>query len=175
MKGTPDKIKKALEFGKDNCLFVNGDCKDCAYEKECSTYDCDSMADLPRAMISDALAYIQQLEARNNAMYNTILSVMHFVDKWLDCPGYDPDADLNGVDAVQRAVKAREIALQAIEQLEAERDQAVEDLRYIGKLRENNCTFCLYYNHGDGSKECIRCGMFGEDHWQWRGVPEREG
>lgn len=63
MTRSPDKIKKALEFGKDNCLFVNGDCKDCAYGKECSTYDCDSMAELPRAMISDALAYIQQLEA----------------------------------------------------------------------------------------------------------------
>ena len=65
---TPDEIKKVLEFGKDNCLFVNGDCKDCAYERQCSTIDGDVMAELPRAMISDALAYIQQLEAERDAL-----------------------------------------------------------------------------------------------------------
>lgn len=94
-------------------------------------------------------------------------------DEPADCYGnceYKYDACFPDCNA-----QLRKDALAYIQQLEAERNQALEDLRYIGKLRENNCTFCLFYNHGDGSKECIRCGMFGEDHWQWRGVPAKEG
>lgn len=95
-------------------------------------------------------------------MYNTILSVMHFVDKWLDCPDYDPNADLNGVDAVQRAVKAREIALQAIEQLEAERDALMKDLN-------GACWACKWANVLNGM-----CVTSGDCAWQWRGVQKED-
>lgn len=65
--------------------------------------------------------------------------------------------------------------LEKIQQLEAERDQAVEDLRYIGNMYECNCLCCLHYNNGEGSKPCIECGGKGVDHWRWRGVPAKEG
>lgn len=66
----------------------------------------------------DALALIQQLEDRNNALYHTILGVMHFVDKWLNDKGYDPESDQDGSIAIERAARAREIALRAIEEAE---------------------------------------------------------
>lgn len=69
-------------------------------------------------MSADALALIQQQEAKNNMLYHTLIGVMHFVDKWLDDAGYDPESDADGSIASNRAAKAREIALKAIEEAE---------------------------------------------------------
>ena len=112
---------------------------------------------------ADALAYIQQLEAKNNAMYNTILSVMHFVNKWLDCPDYDPDKDLNGVDAVKRTVQAREIALKAIEKLEEERYRMIDIIRLYG-----GCEFCMHVECDMEEEPCLYC--MDNERWEWRGV-----
>ena len=158
MPKNPDEIKKGLEC----CL--QGNCNDCPYQPLYNAFRCK----IERT--KDAISYTQQLEARNNAMYSTILSVMYFVDKWLDCPDYDPDADLNGVDAVQRAVKAREIALQAIEQLEAERDAAVKDLKTAKR-----CKVCKHDHIKEMDEPCFSCSCcFGVNNFEWRGVQKEE-
>ena len=110
MSKTPDEIKRGLEC----CTDISGSmCPFCQYAE--NGYVSDTCRE---EMASDAHALIQQLEARNNEMYHTILGVMHFVDKWLNDAGYDPEHDADGSDAINRAAKAREIALRAIEEAE---------------------------------------------------------
>ena len=150
MNKTPNEIKKGLE-----CCTVPL-CAECPYDNEPSCV----------AKNADALALIQQLESRNNTLYHTILGVMHFVDKWLDVPAYDPDKDANGSDAVARASQAREVALKAIEQLEAERDAAVN------ALRQQGCAFCVHRDNESWEAPCRYCCDSG--HWQWRGVQKEE-
>lgn len=156
MTKTPDEIKRNIV----TCMELN-------VEK--------FMPGATQKALSDALALIQSLEDRNNAMYHTILGVMHFVDKWLDSPAYDPDEDLKGTAAVARAAHAREIALQAIEQLEAERNAAVADMAEIVGCP---CGVCKHYLK-DGRKEpCNSCRNIRrgeESHFEWRGVQKEDG
>ena len=63
----------------------------------------------------DAIDTIEALQQENERLDYTLIGVMHFVDKWLD--------DTDGMDEVNRAAKAREVALHAIETLEQENDQ----------------------------------------------------
>lgn len=65
---TPDKIKKTLEKGVDNCINAENCRENCPYEKVCSGICSAFMVDLPRALIEDALGYIQQLEAENERL-----------------------------------------------------------------------------------------------------------
>jgi hypothetical protein len=134
-------------------------------------------------LMRDALALIQKLQAenaeksekirvlesRNNALYYTILGVMHFVDKWLDVPAYDPDEDLNGTTAVGRASHAREIALQAIEQLEAERDTLVAGVISVGGI----CSLCKHGQKFADQEPCNKCRALRDVmdcFFEWRGV-----
>lgn len=171
MTRTPDEIKKGLDFcSRSTC----GD-KDIECPYECGNSTCITH------LTSDALALIQQLQAenaekdekirvlesRNNALYHTILGVMHFVDKWLDVPAYDPDEDINGTTAIGRASQAREITLQAIEQLEAERDAAVENIR-------GDCVYCLHLCEDMVAPSCFDCANKGYYRWEWRGVQKED-
>lgn len=64
---TPDEIKKGLRFAETNCLYVER-CEDiCPYNKDCDVSDPDRMTETPRAIVADALAYIQQLERERDA------------------------------------------------------------------------------------------------------------
>jgi len=168
---TPDEIKKGLEC----CNRTFDACHKCPYDTVDEGWGCTV------AKNADALALIKQLEAenaekdekirvlesRNNAMYHTILGVMHFVDKWLDVPAYDPDEDLNGTTAIGRASQAREITLQAIEQLEAERDAAVADLKSY-----RCCHGCKHLGVGF-NEPCLHCD-FENNCFEWRGVQKEE-
>lgn len=49
-----------------------------------------------------------------------------------------------------------------------ERDQAVEDIRTLGRMGQNICPVCAHYNNGEGSKTCISCPKM--DNWEWRGL-----
>lgn len=51
-------------------------------------------------------------------------------------------------------------------------EQAVEDIRMLGRMGANICPVCAHYNHGEGSKEhCITCIINREtDNFEWRGV-----
>jgi ferredoxin len=62
---TPEEIKRGIEIAKTNCLYVEC-CEDiCPYNKNCDVSNQDEMTEIPREMVSDALAYIQQLEQDN--------------------------------------------------------------------------------------------------------------
>ena len=45
-----------------------------------------------------------------------------------------------------------------------ERDQAVEDIRALGRMGVNICPLCAHYNHGEGGKQCITCPKM--DNWE---------
>ena len=62
LKRKPDEIKKALENAVDDCVFAVNCRENCAYERECSPICKAMMTDIPRALVADVLAYIQQLE-----------------------------------------------------------------------------------------------------------------
>ena len=53
------------------------------------------------------------------------------------------------------------------EGLKRERNMAVEDMRKLGRMGQNVCPVCAYYNHGEGCKECVKCMK--EDCFRWRG------
>jgi hypothetical protein len=58
-------------------------------------------------------------------------------------------------------------ALALIQHLESKLNQAVEDIRLLGRM-EFACPVCAYYNHGEGTKgECVKC-LTG-DGFRWRG------
>ena len=126
MTRTPDEIKKGLSV----CMGYTEGCAICPYyhDKECQ-----------RDIKTDALSYIQQLEAQN--------------------------AEL----------------LEKVEQLQAERDAAVADMRQASIYL---CCACKKYHHavcGVSNHYCeeigerpdftgaMSCGMF-----EWRGVQKEE-
>ena len=58
-----------------------------------------------------------------------------------------------------------------IQQLESKLNQAVEDIRMLGRTGEFICPVCAHYNHGEGTKgECVKC-LTG-DGFRWRGLKE---
>lgn len=58
-----------------------------------------------------------------------------------------------------------------IQQLESKLNQAVEDIRMLGRTGEFICPVCAHYNHGEGTKgECVKC--FTGDGFRWRGEKE---
>ena len=60
---TPDEIKKGLEIAVNGCLPCDRPITDCPYDLECRPTSKDTNVDMPKKMVSDAIAYIQQLEA----------------------------------------------------------------------------------------------------------------
>lgn len=158
---TPEEIKKGLE-----CCTIP-DCEGCPYDDD------------PSCVVknADALAYIQQLEERNERLEYTLCGVMHSIDKWLDAEPYDFDKD-DGTEAATRASNSREVALKAIEQLETriaqaerERDAAVKVMSLV-RLCEN----CKHCDKSCESYPCSSCSMDRErrkPNWEWRGVCTR--
>lgn len=150
---------------------------------ECETCEYDVGEKESVGMGGKTLAYIRQLEECEKSLYAALHAVMYIVDKWLDVEPYDFDKD-DGTVAITRASEAREVALRAIEKLEAslaqaerERDAAVHDL-----TNSSPCFACYHFIRNKGAcKGGMRCcdGQFkaeighseydGPD-WRWRGV-----
>lgn len=58
-----------------------------------------------------------------------------------------------------------------IDQLESKLNQAVEDIRLLGRMGANICPVCAHYNHGAGNPE--KCpNALKEDCFEWRGTKE---
>lgn len=57
-------------------------------------------------------------------------------------------------------------------QLIGERDQAVEDIKMLGRLGANICPLCSNYSHGEGNKACISCLKL--DNFEYRGIVKEE-
>ena len=158
---TPEEIKKGLE-----CCHRRNSCRrKCPYDGQ--SHDIDKCT---TQLAGDALTYIQQLEEREKNLYAAIHAVMHSIDKWLDVEPYDFDED-DGTVAATRASNAREIALNAIEKAEQERDAALKDMA-------NTCWSCRNAKPSQLSKFLYSCphlkGKAGVrtqcENWQWRGV-----
>lgn len=50
-------------------------------------------------------------------------------------------------------------------------NQAVEDIRMLGRMGHNICPVCANYNHGEGCKKCIACVLKKDnDYFEWRGL-----
>lgn len=164
MERTAEEIMKGLE-----CC---GESQDCTQDNmpKCPYYEKETCL---IELVDDALALIKQLQAENvekdqrirqleaerYVLDYTLAGVMHSVDKWLDVEPYKMDGP-TGNDAVTRSVLAREIALKAIEQAQAERDAAVKSLR-------GRCFECKH----NKTSVCLICSKDKElKYWQWRGV-----
>ena len=65
-----------------------------------------------------------------------------------------------------------ETMLKLMNELQADLNQAVEDMRMLGRIGANICPVCVHHNHGEGSKEhCITCIINREtDNFEWRGA-----
>lgn len=84
------------------------------------------------------------------------------------CPYHD------GNDFEGRCINdSRKDAFVYIQQLEAERNQALQDIQMLGRMGSNICILCEHYNHGEGSAACVTCPKL--DNFKWRGVPAKEG
>lgn len=60
-----------------------------------------------------------------------------------------------------------------IQQLEAERDALINDIRVEGGL----CALCKHEGARAWAEPCCRCNALiisGESHWEWRGVQKEE-
>lgn len=60
-----------------------------------------------------------------------------------------------------------------IQQLEAERDALINDIRTEGGL----CALCKHEGARAWAEPCCRCNALiisGESHWEWRGVQKEE-
>lgn len=65
-------------------------------------------------------------------------------------------------------------ALRSDDSLESKLNQAVEDIRMLGRMGKFICPVCAYYNHGEETKgECVKC-LTG-DGFRWRGEKEDGG
>lgn len=56
-------------------------------------------------------------------------------------------------------------------------EQAVEDIRMLGRMGANICPVCAHHNHGEGDKQkCVGCIMkWDTDNFEWRGIAKKEG
>lgn len=79
--------------------------------------------------MTDLLDTIEALQQENERLDYTLIGVMHSVYKWLD--------DTDGMDEVNRAAQAREIALQAIEKRDAALKKAREALTIVSDYYSN--------------------------------------
>jgi len=161
---TPEEIKKGLECGY---------CEDCSY-REYRGRNCTGMA---RA---DVLVLIQQHEEDKKQLQKTIcnqrrqLRVLHAMYEW--ALGRLQKANLNDRAHFQAFLRERgyDLATMALseskyQQLERERDAAVEDVR-LAVCDDLKCSTCMY--KGNESHMCDDCDVHTFCNWQWRGVHE---
>lgn len=94
----------------------------------------------------------------------------------LHSPKYECTISIMGDEIIAQDAKIRDMA-NTIDRMEAalhnvigERDQLLSDLnRIINK--HGSCDFCLHKNKS--AAECKGCTRE-NDHWEWRGVPDKE-
>ena len=140
---TADEIKKGLEIAVNGCMTCDCCITDCPYDLECHPMNEDTNVDMPKQMAADAIAYIQQLEARND----TLIAKEVLFDEMLA--------------AGAKMERERDAA---VEDLRG-RCFACANARPHEKFPNlNACQYVPYAMSGQGAREC--------EHWQWRGVRE---
>lgn len=150
MPKTPDEIKKGLEITSNDCLMCACCITDCPYDLKCHPGNEETNTNVPKAMLRDALALIQQLE-NDVSFYNNIVA-------------------LNNKTIDEQTVYIDQL-INRVHQLEAERDAAVETIYEMAKcITEDVCEWC------DGV-ECERLCMMHtivRPGFKWRGVQKEE-
>jgi len=97
---------------------------------------------------------IGQLEADNKLLQDA-------VDQW-ELVAASPGA-------VEDMARAYGELVEKVEQLQAERDAAVKDLKTVCNMM-NICSMCK--DHAEGSERCEGCEI--SSNWEWRGVQKEE-
>lgn len=157
MTRTPDDVKKGLE-----CCSVGiyeNFCTDCPYSSL-------AMAECPTKLKTDALAYIQQLEAQNAELSGKIGQLEGILQEAKQkVRDLIVKVDKHGDDLNTTMVEFNN----KIRQLEAERN----DLRN-GLMNATGCRECKHFNNDAGQVPdiCMRCRNY--SNWEWRGVQKEE-
>lgn len=192
MTRTPDEIKKGLEL-----CYEGIDCSECPYFMDCFRDDETPYG----AVMPDALAYIQQLEATVSEKEKVVAELsgkigrleadnkllQDAVDQWeyvAASPGAVEDMarenDMLTKYARQREKQVTELSASNVKlqkevyQLKAERDAAVADLAHV-----KDCDTCKYDNAClTGKKDCFACHEKSCPclicRYEWRGVQKEE-
>lgn len=160
MPRTPDEIKKGLECCSVDDLHCG---EGCPYKDDCleeARY---------KGLESDALAYIQQLEAENTRRHEKIIQLYN---------------DLENLHDIVTTIVTD--SKETYKQLEAERDAAVADIRFAFTSYVGACQTC---KHGENQVDCIepircpdcenekcKCQSCDGDfrNWEWRGVQKED-
>jgi hypothetical protein len=128
-----DDIKKGLAV----CATLDVGCENCPYDDEKQL----TCVDRSRR---DALAYIIQLEDRNEKLENALRNLAN--------------SSSNARDAANKVIEHLKSRLA---QVERERDALLEDM-------PRECHFCKYDHTNADEEPCVWCG-FG-NNWEWRGI-----
>ena len=162
MPKTPDEIKKGMEITSSDCLMCECCVTDCPYDLECHPGNEETNTNVPKAMLHDALALIQQLQAQNAEKEARI--------QQLEADKQQLEGMLTHMNQLRDAAAGRALKMEErVHQLEEERDAAVEDVH-------GNCHSCKYYIKDPKEEPCASClsGFGNKDNWQWRGVQKEE-
>ena len=79
----PDKIKKGLEIAVNGCLTCDCCITDCPYDLECHPMNEDTNVDMPKQMLADAIAYIQQLENHIGELTEKVAQLEAAQSRWI--------------------------------------------------------------------------------------------
>lgn len=160
MTRTPDEIKKGLRcLSHDRTHTLP--CSDCEYHGQ-------GLPPCRTAVHEDAIALIQQLQAEKAEQADTIEYLKAEIEEYEKsadkcCYESKCNAELNKLEALcERLMDEKE-------QLEAERDAAVNDLENVCKLL-SLCNACK--SRFEGDERCRGC--FCSSHWGWRGVQKED-
>jgi len=143
---TPEEIKKGLEITSNDCLMCACCITDCPYDLECHPGNEETNTNVPKAMLRDALALIQQLEAE---LRDTKTNHQHTIDI--------AERQKGQIDKLKKVIV----------RLNAERDAAVRDCGCFP------CQTCEERENGDLCSMCEINGGYRSFH-QWRGVQKEE-
>lgn len=156
---SPDEIKKGLEC--------------CRNLWDCKNKDCPYLGDgcYPK-LHEDIKTRMEQLEFQNGELLKMVEMLKAEIEEYEEsadkcCYESQCNAELNKLEALCKRLRDEN------EQLEAERDALVADIRMEGGL----CSICKYADNMAHSESCRDCNVLVlSDHsnWEWRGVQKEE-
>ena len=95
MMKTPEEIKKGLEIAVNGCLPCDRPITDCPYDLECHPMNEDTNVDMPKQMLADAIAYIQQLENHIGELTEKVTQLEAAQPRWINVKDRLPKNQVN--------------------------------------------------------------------------------
>lgn len=99
---TQDKIKKGLQIVVNCCLPCDRPITDCPYDLECHPINEDTNVDMPKQMVADAIAYIQQLENHIRELTEKVAKLEAAQPRWISVEERLPDNEVDVLVCVTR-------------------------------------------------------------------------